>query len=61
MGLSADKLQIMTYKMCHLYYNWSGTTRVPAVVQYAHKLADLVGQYIHQTPSNLLEKQLYFL
>ncbi len=21
-GLSADKLQMLTYKMCHLYYNW---------------------------------------
>lgn len=61
MGLPPDKMQILTYKMCHLYYNWSGTTRVPAVCQYAHKLAMLVGQYIHQDPANLLEKQLYFL
>jgi aubergine-like protein len=21
-GLAPDKLQIFTYKMCHLYYNW---------------------------------------
>lgn len=35
MGFPPDKLQILTYKMCHLYYNWSGTTRVPAVCQYA--------------------------
>lgn len=61
MGLNPDKMQILTYKMCHLYYNWSGTTRVPAVCQYAHKLAFLVGQFIHQSPSNALEKQLYFL
>lgn len=61
MGLPPDKLQILSYKLCHLYFNWSGTTRVPAVVQYAHKLAILVGQYLHQSPSNLLEKQLYFL
>jgi aubergine-like protein len=60
-GLNADRLQILTYKQCHLYYNWSGTTRVPAVCQYAHKLAFLVGQFIHQSPSNLLDKSLYFL
>jgi aubergine-like protein len=26
-GLTSDRLQILTYKMCHLYYNWSGPTR----------------------------------
>lgn len=61
MGLSPDKLQILTYKHCHLYYNWSGTTRVPAVCQYAQKLAALVGQYIHQAPANTLENKLYYL
>lgn len=61
LGLDADKLQMLTYKMCHMYYNWSGTTRVPALCQYAHKLAFLVAQYLHQSPSALLEKQLYFL
>lgn len=60
-GLKIDHLQMLTYKQCHLYYNWSGTTRVPAVCQYAHKLSFLVGQFIHQAPSNLLEKKLYFL
>lgn len=60
-SLKADHLQMLSYKQCHLYYNWSGTTRVPAVCQYAHKLAFLVGQFLHQAPSNLLEKKLYFL
>ncbi|TDG47295.1 hypothetical protein AWZ03_006288 [Drosophila navojoa] len=61
MGLSADKLQMLTYKMTHMYYNWSGTCRVPAVCQYAHKLAFLVSESIHRTPSSGLENQLYFL
>lgn len=88
-GLPPDKLQILTYKMCHLYvskkrliccisfilctnllnseffecfqYNWSGTTRVPAVCQYAHKLAFLVGNYLHASPSMALSPYLYFL
>ncbi|XP_063698509.1 protein aubergine-like [Culicoides brevitarsis] len=59
--LPPDKMQILTYKQCHLYYNWSGTTRVPAVCQYAHKLAFLVGQHIHQAPHQSLQKSLYFL
>lgn len=61
MGLSTDKMQMLAYKMTHLYYNWSGTLRVPAVCQYAHKLAFLVGESIHRAPSNVLENQLYFL
>uniref|UniRef100_A0A1B0D353 Uncharacterized protein n=1 Tax=Phlebotomus papatasi TaxID=29031 RepID=A0A1B0D353_PHLPP len=60
-GFSADKIQIWTYKMTHLYYNWSGNVKVPAVCQYAQKLAFLVGQFINQEPTHLLEKKLYFL
>ncbi|CAG0888931.1 unnamed protein product [Cyprideis torosa] len=41
--LSTDVIQKITYKMCHLYYNWPGTVRVPAPCMYAHKLAKLVG------------------
>lgn len=26
-GFTPDKIQLLTYKLCHLYYNWSGTTR----------------------------------
>ncbi|XP_018796089.1 PREDICTED: protein aubergine [Bactrocera latifrons] len=61
MGLDADKIQMLTYKMTHLYYNWSGTCRVPAVCQYAHKLAFLVAESLNRLPHNALEKQLYFL
>lgn len=59
--LPADKLQTLTYKQCHLYYNWAGTVRVPAVCQYAHKLTALVAQYLHEAPIAQLEKKLYFL
>ncbi|CRK90587.1 CLUMA_CG004289, isoform A [Clunio marinus] len=60
-GFSPEKIQRFTYKMCHLYYNWSGCVRVPCVVQYAHKLALLAGEHLHQTPSSSFENQLYFL
>ncbi|XP_033172824.1 protein aubergine [Drosophila mauritiana] len=61
MGLDADKLQMLSYKMTHLYYNYSGTIRVPAVCQYAHKLAFLVAESINRAPSAGLQNQLYFL
>ncbi|XP_014259810.1 piwi-like protein Siwi isoform X3 [Cimex lectularius] len=60
-GLDPDKMQRLTYKMTHLYFNWSGTVRVPAQCQYAHKLAFLVGQSLHRSPNNGLEDLLYFL
>jgi aubergine-like protein len=60
-GLTPDKIQMLSYKMTHLYFNWSGTTRVPAVVQYAHKLALLAGQSLHQPPNQAWDNKLYFL
>ncbi|BET00950.1 aubergine [Nesidiocoris tenuis] len=56
-----DMLQRLSFKLCHLYFNWSGTVRVPAPVQYAHKLAFLVGQAIRTAPNTGLEDLLYFL
>ncbi|KAG7312304.1 Protein argonaute-3 [Plutella xylostella] len=59
--MTPDQCQRLTYKMCHLYYNWPGTVRVPAPCQYAHKLAFLVGQSMHQEPSEMLADKLFFL
>ncbi|XP_039756127.1 piwi-like protein Ago3 [Pararge aegeria] len=60
-GMTPDQCQRLTYKMCHLYYNWPGTVRVPAPCQYAHKLAYLVGQSMHVVPSASLSDKLFFL
>ena len=60
-GLSTDRIQILTYKMCHLYFNWSGTVRIPAVSQYAKKLAFLTGQSLHKPVHEDLRNTLYFL
>ena len=35
---------MLTYKLCHTYFNVAGAISVPAPVQYAHKLAYLVGE-----------------
>jgi len=49
--LGPDKFQRLSYKLTHLYFNWPGTVRVPAPCQYAHKLATLVGDHLHQEVS----------
>ncbi|KAF3427934.1 hypothetical protein E2986_02003 [Frieseomelitta varia] len=56
-----DHMQRLTYKLCHMYYNWSGTVRVPAPCQYAHKLAYLVAQYLRCSPERKMRDVLYFL
>ncbi|XP_015273353.1 PREDICTED: piwi-like protein 1 [Gekko japonicus] len=60
-ALKPDYMQRLTYKLCHMYYNWPGVIRVPAPCQYAHKLAFLVGQSIHREPSLSLAENLYYL
>lgn len=60
-GLKPDHYQRMSYKLCHMYYNWPGTIRVPAVCQYAHKLAFLVGQSLHKEHHSLLADKLFYL
>ncbi|NWI91358.1 PIWL2 protein, partial [Pitta sordida] len=60
-NLSPEHLQRLTFKLCHLYWNWPGTIRVPAPCKYAHRLAALVGQVLHQEPSACLREQLFFL
>lgn len=61
MNLGMDKIQRLSYKLTHLYYNWPGTIRVPAPCQYAHKLAFLVGQSLHEEPHAALADKLYYL
>lgn len=60
-GLEPDRMQRVTYKLTHMYFNCSNTVRVPAPCHYAHKLAFLVSKFIHQSPDSQLEKMLYFL
>ncbi|XP_063905421.1 piwi-like protein Siwi [Zophobas morio] len=61
LGLSPDRMQMLTYKLTHMYYNWSGTVRVPAPCQYAHKLAFMVSQHLHRPAHRDLEDILYYL
>uniref|UniRef100_A0A8C5Q026 Piwi-like protein 1 n=1 Tax=Leptobrachium leishanense TaxID=445787 RepID=A0A8C5Q026_9ANUR len=60
-ALKPDHMQRLTYKLCHLYFNWPGVIRVPAPCQYAHKLVFLVGQSIHREPHVALSDKLYYL
>ncbi|XP_028372573.1 piwi-like protein 4 [Phyllostomus discolor] len=60
-GLKPDHMQRLTFKLCHLYFNWPGLISVPAPCQYAHKLTFLVAQSIHKEPSLELANSLFYL
>ena len=61
-GLSPTHQQKLAYKLCHAYYNWAGTVKVPAPVQYAHKLAYQVGENLGgNLPQDELCGKLHFL
>lgn len=51
----------LTFKLCHMYWNWPGTIRVPAPCKYAHRLAFLSGQILHHEPAIQLCENLFFL
>ncbi|XP_013179609.1 PREDICTED: protein aubergine-like [Papilio xuthus] len=60
-GFDPDRIQRLTYKMTYMYFNCSNQVRVPAVCQYAHKLAFLAANSLHSQPHYSLTETLYFL
>ncbi|XP_077550222.1 piwi-like protein 1 [Haemaphysalis longicornis] len=60
-GLKPDRMQRLTYKLTHLYFDWRGTVHVPAPCQCAHKLAFLAGTSLHAELRNKLSTTLFYL
>ncbi|GAU96584.1 hypothetical protein RvY_08012 [Ramazzottius varieornatus] len=60
-NLPPDAMQQMTYMLCHMYFNWAGTIRVPAPCQYARKHAQLVALNLHGPAADALREKLFFL
>ncbi|XP_053677605.1 protein aubergine-like [Anopheles nili] len=60
-GLTMDQLQILTYRQTHLYYNRCFSLPIPAVCQYARKLAWFTAVHLHQSPLPKLNNVLYYL
>jgi len=61
-ALSPDIVQKLSYHLTHMYFNWPGTVRVPAPVQYAHKMVDMAGAHLGGNfPNKAHADRLYFL
>lgn len=60
--LSEEEIMTLTFESCFNYFNWTGAVRVPAALQYANKLATLVGDGMKSEPSDIeLKKKIYCL
>jgi aubergine len=59
-GYDQATLEEITFFQTHNYYGWSGAVKVPAVCQYAHKLAYHVGENYRQT-NKFMKLNLYYL
>ncbi|CAL8111645.1 unnamed protein product [Orchesella dallaii] len=60
-NISPDLIQKFAFATSFMYFNWTGSVRVPAMCQYAHKLALLVGQYTQCEPAREMATRLYYL
>eukprot|EP00761_Pharyngomonas_kirbyi_P003549 gb/GECH01003553.1/.p1 GENE.gb/GECH01003553.1/~~gb/GECH01003553.1/.p1 ORF type:complete len:801 (+),score=100.64 gb/GECH01003553.1/:1-2403(+) len=40
--LKGQHFIMLTYKLCHMYYNWTGTIRIPSPLMYAQKLSQFM-------------------
>eukprot|EP01135_Chromosphaera_perkinsii_P008476 Nk52_evm44s1360 gene=Nk52_evmTU44s1360 len=60
-NLEIDQIQQLTFKLNHLYANWTGTVSVPAPVQYAKKLAQQTGDSLEADAHPNLCERLHFL
>ena len=53
-----NDIYTFVYKLCYLYYNWSGSIKVPAPVHYAKKLGFLVGDHLSAQGVNVPHDRL---
>ena len=60
-GLSLNRIEELTYDLTHLYYNWMGAVKVPAVVQYAHTCTNLFGITQDDGINEKMQSQFHYL
>jgi aubergine-like protein len=59
-GMLKSDIETLTYHLCHGYFNFTGSIKVPASCMYAHKVAN----YTHEIgiiPNPKLAESLHYL
>ena len=59
--MSFDEIVGLTYDLTWNYYNWMGPVKVPAPVQYAHKLCALNGELQDSVASDKIRSLKYYM
>ena len=55
-------IEELIYSQCFNYMNWTGSIKVPGILQYAKKLGMFVGQYYNESEHcKDLDKNLYYI
>jgi len=62
-GMGPELIQALTYKLCWLYYNYSGPVKIPAPLKYADKMCKLLGERGNIVPHKRFQELagLYFI
>ena len=60
--LDEGQLQELAFSQCFNYVNWTGSIKVPAILQYAKKCAKFNGEVMENKPiPESLTTKLYFI
>ena len=52
---SFKEIQLLAFKLCFLYFNWTGSIKVPGPVRYAHTFSNFIGdRYSVNDPNQFL-------
>lgn len=59
--LEEGLIEELIYSQCFNYMNWSGSIKVPGVLQYAKKLGTFVGQQVNQPSVEEIKNMFYYI